>query len=260
VGIRALIVALMASLLAAAVVPSSGASAEAGEGYRGDRIAVIARIGPPEDGVEALELREPDGTWRRLADDAIGGAWTMFEWSGDGERIYFWGFEDDGGQALPRVLDVATSTVRELGSDASDTISPDERWTAWRDSHDRLWIRALDGPDEIRLLSDGAIRRPVKWDPESSRLAAGFGTLHVVDLAGRRTRLSPDGLWVGNFAWSPDGHRLAVLARPDPAPPGAMSHYELWVAAGSFERVRFTGGPDVLTPAVALETESRGQG
>jgi len=87
-----------------------------------------------------------------------------------------------------------------------------------------IWLAPADGSTPARRLTAGTRRdlRP-RFSPDAARLAFTSNReqewrqdLHVVDLAGgepRQVLKTPRG--IADFAWSPDGTRFAILARPD---------------------------------------------
>jgi len=82
-----------------------------------------------------------------------------------------------------------------------------------------LWL--IEGEAAPRLLAGGAKddSRP-RWSPDGQQLAfvsdrSGKRQIHILDMRGGEAwPLTDEKAGVGAFAWSPDGRRIAYLARP----------------------------------------------
>ncbi len=93
----------------------------------------------------------------------------------------------------------------------------------WKDDYQSdIWL--IDGDAAPRLLVGGAKddARP-RWSPDGSQLAfisdrTEKRQIHILDMRGGEAwPLTNEKAGVGAFAWSPDGKRIAYLARPAPA-------------------------------------------
>lgn len=87
--------------------------------------------------------------------------------------------------------------------------------------HTEIWVVDRDGGNR-RRLAPGDSRAP-RWSPDGRRIAyvatrAGKTDLYLTDLTGPSRRLTDGRHTVGEFAWAPDGTRLAV-AMTVPTPP-----------------------------------------
>lgn len=92
--------------------------------------------------------------------------------------------------------------------------SPDSTQLAYLEDG-TAWVRPLEGSAEPRPLGPG---RLLRWPPDGAALTllrVEDGTPSVwrqpLDPAEAPVRLSPAGMTVKGYAWSPDGRRLAVL-------------------------------------------------
>ena len=173
----------------------------------GDDHARLYRI--PVDGGEArpvLDLRV---------------AIASYAWSPDGKRLAY---------AAPDAPDADAKRRREQGFTQEVF---EETWT-----RQRLWVVAVDGEgrasSEPRKLELDGFARDVAWDPTGERLAVVTTPTPFVDdryLNQRIVTLDPDDgeIWggyrppgkMGEFRWSPDGRRLAVISTADRNDPAA---------------------------------------
>ena len=127
------------------------------------------------------------------------------------------------------VLDAASLTRFAFVGDAQ--ISADGRRIAYvvaqvdpdkDDYQGDIWL--IDGTSAPRRIVGGPTddSRP-RWSPDGMQLAFlsnrnGKRQIHVLDLRGGEAwPLTAEKEGVGAFAWSPDGRRIAYLARPAPA-------------------------------------------
>ena len=173
-------------------------------------------------------------------------------WSADGRSITY----ANGGEVW--IVDVATAERRRLTrsrlADAAPEWSPDGRWIAWVCGVNVCVSR----PDATRRRAISSLRGSraavVHWSPQRSRDQLAFtavedGTGHVetyvATLRGRPVRVdSHERTSDPDFAWSPDGRRLAfakltLVARG----PGREYQRPLW-------SVSLTGAaPRALTSA-----------
>ena len=134
---------------------------------------------------------------------------------------------------------LVTADILEFRMVGGVEVSPDGRQVAFtvitqdpdeNQVRSAIWVVPADASRPARQLTAGKGRdlHP-SFSPDGTRLAFTSNRdkdwrqdLYVVDLGGGEPRLvvkTPRG--VADFAWSPDGERFAILARPDwPANPG----------------------------------------
>jgi dipeptidyl aminopeptidase/acylaminoacyl peptidase len=137
-------------------------------------------------------------------------------------------------------------------------VSPDGRQVAFtvisqdpdaNQQKSAIWLAPADGSQPARPLTSGQGRDlSPRFSPDGTRLAFTSNReqdwrqdLYVVDLRGGEPSLAvktPRG--VADFAWSPDGERFAILARPDwPANPDRKPPKDEEAARARYqERVR----------------------
>jgi Tol biopolymer transport system component/DNA-binding winged helix-turn-helix (wHTH) protein len=91
-----------------------------------------------------------------------------------GHRIFFVGLEAPSGL---QQLDPNRHEFRSAPAFLADAnrieYSRDGQWVAWTDTHERLWrARASNGSDKVRLTSDALEVFLAHWSPDGKRLAA----------------------------------------------------------------------------------------
>ncbi len=90
----------------------------------------------------------------------------------NGNRIFFVGLEAPSG--LQR-FDSERKEFRAAPAFLADAnrieYSRDGRWVAWTDIHEKLWRSLTDGSDKVRLTSDGLEVFLAHWSPDGTRLA-----------------------------------------------------------------------------------------
>ena len=137
--------------------------------------------------------------------------------------------------------------------------SPDGRRLAYvRDGE--LWVVEADGSRTTLVVAKPGGGTEPRWSPDGGRLAflsrrRGWSQVWLIDApVPRRGRPANEpkapiargvtavGLDVEGFAWSPDGARLAVMARHDPIHPFAAEIALVDVATGASEIVAGTDG------------------
>jgi dipeptidyl aminopeptidase/acylaminoacyl peptidase len=152
-----------------------------------------------------------------------------------------------GELAAQRPVGVEDLTRLKLVSDPQ--VSPDGEWVAYtvqsadpaKDTlQSDVWMTRWDGSQHVRLTASSEDEGTPRWSPNGTRLgfissresARGTDQLWVIDRAGGEARRVTDFAGdVSDFAWAPDGRRVAVIANtPDPADSAA--------AADSTERPR----------------------
>ena len=89
-----------------------------------------------------------------------------------GNRIFFVGLEAPSG--LQR-FDLERKEFRSAPAFLADAnrvdFSRDGKWVAWTDIHEKLWRSHTDGSDKVRLTSDGLEVFLAHWSPDGKRLA-----------------------------------------------------------------------------------------
>jgi dipeptidyl aminopeptidase/acylaminoacyl peptidase len=135
--------------------------------------------------------------------------------------------------------------------------SPDGRRLAYvRD--EEIWVVEADGSRSTLVAAKPGGGTEPRWSPDGGRLAfasrrRGWSQIWIVDApVPRRGRPAHDpkppvpravtasGLDVESFEWSPDGARLAVMARHDPTHPVAAEIALVDIATGTVEVVAGT--------------------
>ena len=90
----------------------------------------------------------------------------------NGSRIFFLGLEAPSG--LQR-FDTERKEFRSAPAFLADAnridFSRDGKWVAWTDIHEKLWRSHVDGSDKVRLTSDGLEVFLAHWSPDGKRLA-----------------------------------------------------------------------------------------
>ena len=177
----------------------------------------------------AIYVMRPDGSAVRLVARVGEMHAHMFpRWSHDGKRLTFEVLALGTTDRRIYVVNVDGSGLREVGPDSMPDWSPDDKQLV---SHRLLAHDPL--PDVYVQNAEGGGRsccqgRSPRWSPDGSKLAVAVPeNLVVIDLVtGDETKLFANEveLLFNGFDWSPDGPRLAVIARR-PANP----HRELWL-------------------------------
>ena len=124
-----------------------------------------------------------------------------------GDRIFFLGLEAPSGleEFDPQRKEFRSAPAFLADANRVD-YSKDGKWVAWADIHEKLWRAHLDGSDKVRL--------------------------------------TPDDLEVFLAHWSPDGKRLAVMARK----PGGVWQIYLVDASGSKAEVLLNEARNAADP------------
>ena len=90
----------------------------------------------------------------------------------NGSRVFFVGLEAPSG--LQR-FDTERKEFRSAPAFLADAnridFSRDGKWVAWTDIHEKLWRSHIDGSDKVRLTSDGLEVFLAHWSPDGKRLA-----------------------------------------------------------------------------------------
>ena len=90
-----------------------------------------------------------------------------------GSRIFFVGLEAPSGlQRFDPVRKEFRSGPAFLADANRMDFSRDGKWVAWTDIHEKLWRSHTDGSDKVRLTSDGLEVFLAHWSPDGKRLAA----------------------------------------------------------------------------------------
>jgi len=135
-------------------------------------------------------------------------------WSHDGSRVAFLRRDGAGSEsARIYVLDVDGGTPRKLSdtaasTDAAPRWSPDDRFIAFThpardDGVLHVEVRRIDVATGTETLVGGG-EHP-SWSPDGKLIASSLG---IVDPDGAKRLRIPEG---DDFAWSPDGGRIAFL-------------------------------------------------
>ena len=90
----------------------------------------------------------------------------------NGNRIFFVGLEAPSGL---QEFDLSHKEFRPAPAFLADAnrldFSRDGKWVAWTDIHEKLWRARTDGTDKIRLTSDALEVFLAHWSPDGKRLA-----------------------------------------------------------------------------------------
>src|SRR5919204_5937358 len=115
-------------------------------------------------------------------------------------------------------------TLVQLPSGAGEPqFSPDSRWLAYTEAGTVWvrWVRPVEEPGEAREIGTG---RAPRWRPDGGGLSVlrredGSSRiwLHPLDAPDRAGPLLPEQMAVADYAWSPDGHTIAVLEQVEKA-------------------------------------------
>jgi Tol biopolymer transport system component/DNA-binding winged helix-turn-helix (wHTH) protein len=91
----------------------------------------------------------------------------------EGNRVFFVGLEAPSGL---QQLDLKQSKFRPAMAFLADAnridFSRDGKWVAWTDIYQKLWRARVDGSDKVRLTSDALEVFLAHWSPDGRRLAA----------------------------------------------------------------------------------------
>ncbi len=89
-----------------------------------------------------------------------------------GNRIFFIGLESPSGlQAFSPERKEFRSAPAFLADANRIDYSRDGKWVAWTDIHEKLWRAHTDGSDKVRLTSDALEVFLAHWSPDGKRLA-----------------------------------------------------------------------------------------
>ncbi len=90
----------------------------------------------------------------------------------NGSRIFFIGLEAPSGLQM---FDSGGKDFRPAQAFLADAnrvdYSRDGKWVAWTDIHEKLWRAHIDGSDKLRLTSDALEVFLAHWSPDGTRLA-----------------------------------------------------------------------------------------
>ncbi len=116
----------------------------------------------------------------------------------NGNRIFFIGLEAPSGL---QSFDTERKEFRSAPAFLADAnridFSRDGRWVAWTDVHGKLWRARVDGSDKVQLSSDALEVFLAHWSPDGSRLA----------VMARR----PGGVWQTYLVDASGGKTVALL-------------------------------------------------
>ena len=162
-------------------------------------------------------------------------------------RSYKW--RPDGDAFAFTALDEMPAQRQQARERGFRPVVVDEDW-----QHLSLWVCDVGG--EPRRLTEGTTVYDFAWSPDGASIACAcaprnltddsymFKRLHVVDVAtGERRKLVDNPGKLGDFAFSPDGARLAYISAADRNDPHAGMLYLVDVASGEVEAMThgFTG-------------------
>ncbi len=90
-----------------------------------------------------------------------------------GNRVFFVGLESPSGlQKFSAERKEFVPAPAFLAEANRIDYSRDGRWVAWTDIHEKLWRAHIDGSDKVRLTSDALEVFLAHWSPDGKRLAA----------------------------------------------------------------------------------------
>jgi Tol biopolymer transport system component/DNA-binding winged helix-turn-helix (wHTH) protein len=143
----------------------------------------------------------------------------------NGNRIFFVGLEAPSGlQQFDHERKEFRSAPAFLADANRIEFSRDGKWVAWTDVHEKLWCARTDGSDKVRLTSDALEVFLAHWSPDGKRLAV--------------MARKPGGVWQIYLVDARGGKAEALLNEPrNAADPG-------WSADGS--SLVFGREPDLM--------------
>jgi dipeptidyl aminopeptidase/acylaminoacyl peptidase len=169
--------------------------------------------------IQVLDLAEPDAKPVQVTVCLGSGACneSSLAWSPDGRRLAFLSDAGLGGPAQLYVADVAEGPARKLTSFTAAVSAP-----RWAPEGDSVAVLVMQGPGAEHAKGPTG---PASRETGVVQEAHPVRRVAVVPAGGGEPRLvSPESLYVYEYAWSPDGKQLALTAAP---PPGDANW---WVA------------------------------
>lgn len=115
-------------------------------------------------------------------------------------------------------------------------------------SNGDLWVVNADGSDPVRLTEHEALDTQGRLSPDGQHLAfvshrEGAPQIHLMDLASRKVRrLTRERLGASQPAWSPQGDRIAFVAKD---PEGVDQVFVVGRGGGAASPVTFGEGPNL---------------
>ncbi len=188
--------------------------AEAAVSPDGSRVAWVESLqertgaAAPVTAISVADLGSPTAAWRISAGigaDTGAGPWVEHDviWSPDGSRLAFLSDQEKAGQIQLYVVEARGGAARKLTSLTGAVAEP--RWSP-------------DGTAIALLVIDGSSRAAGPLEPGAAEVGVIDEVvltqrITVVDVASGRVRtVSPDGLYVYEYDWSPDGKSFAATA------------------------------------------------
>jgi WD40 repeat protein len=194
------------------------------------------------DDSTAIFVMKVDGSeLRRVAEIKGYSQLNAPRWSHDAGQLAFDGLSEDGKDQRIYLTEVESGIVRPFGAGSDADWSPDDTQLVF-DGGDPtamgqgIWVQNADGRGRLALSDVG---RAPRWSPQGGEIAAlhdeAIQIFNLVDST-RRTLDGVAGVLAG-FDWSPDGNRLAYVARQG-------DELALWVvdAADSAKKQKLLAG------------------